>query len=66
MGIFFVFAGWNLRRMMEVATGYRRSRVEGRWVIETRHQGKPWAVAVEPIPEEAKLVVVSAFDVWNG
>lgn len=53
----------ELRRMMESATSYRRSKREGRWVIETRFRRKPWKVVVEPISEKERLVVVTAYEV---
>ena len=36
------FTEIDLRRMLERASGYREDVVEGRWVIETRHRGRPW------------------------
>ena len=49
--------------MMESATSYRRSKREGRWVIETRFRRKSWKVVVEPISEKERLVVVTAYEV---
>jgi hypothetical protein len=45
------------------ATTYKVAKLEGRWVIETRFQGAPWKVVVEPAPEKQKLVVVTAYQV---
>ena len=33
----------DLRKMLEYAHAYRSDLVEGRWVIEARHQGQPWS-----------------------
>jgi hypothetical protein len=57
------FTEVDLRRMMEHAGGYRVDVVEGRWVIETRHNTKDWEVIVEPDDEQDLLVVVTAYPV---
>ena len=49
--------------MLEHAGSYRADVVEGRWVIETRHNRKDWEVIVEPDNEEKLLVVVTAYPV---
>lgn len=59
------FAEIDLPRMMEHVKSYRRDIAEGRWVIETQHQERPWEVIVEPIPERQILVVVTAYDIWD-
>ena len=59
------FTEVDLRRMLERAFGYRQDVVEGRWVIETKHRGKPWEVIVEPDFERELLVVVTAYPVWD-
>ncbi|HYV42139.1 MAG TPA: DUF4258 domain-containing protein [Thermoanaerobaculia bacterium] len=59
------FAEVDLRRMLERASGYRADVVEGRWVIETRHRGKTWEVIIEPDMEKLRLVVVTAYRVWE-
>lgn len=55
----------ELRRMMEHATNFREDHHEGRWVIETRFRQKAWEVVVEPVKDEVKLEVVTAYEVWN-
>jgi hypothetical protein len=55
----------DLRGMLSWASGYRRDVVEGRWVIETRHGGRRWEAIVEPDPDLALLVVVTAYPVWD-
>lgn len=51
--------------MLERASGYRADVVEGRWVIETRHRRKAWEVIIEPDVEKLRLVVVTAYRVWE-
>lgn len=55
----------DLRTMLEHAQSYREDIVEGRWVIETRHQEHPWEVIVEPEVASTLLVVVTAYPVWE-
>ena len=55
----------DLRAMLDAATGYRKDVVEGRWVIETRHQRRPWEVVVEPDLSATVLIVVTAYAVWE-
>ena len=47
--------------MLERATGFRTDVVPGRFVILTRHDGRPWHVIVEPDPAVELLVVVTAY-----
>lgn len=42
------FSEVDLRRMLEYASGLREDVVEGRWIVETRHEKRPWEVIVEP------------------
>ena len=53
----------DLRLMLENATGYHENHEEGRWAIESKHDGRPWEIIVEPIPEEHILVIVTAYPV---
>ncbi len=57
------FTELDLRRMLEHAGGYRADVVEGRRVIETRHNRKDWEVIVEPDNEQKVLLVVTAYPV---
>ena len=57
------FSETDLREMTERANGYRPDVQEGRWIIETTHDGKAWEVVVEPEPAEQILVVVTAYAV---
>jgi len=53
----------DLRLMLERATGYREADEPGRFVVETRHGDRAWAVIVEPSIEDHVLIVVTAFAV---
>lgn len=57
------FTEVDLRRMLELASNYRPDRVEGRWVIQTKHQRKRWEVIVETDEIERILMVVTAYPV---
>jgi len=52
----------ELRSMLQRARGYRPSVVEGRFMIETNHEGRPWVVIVEPDHDERRLVIVTAYE----
>jgi hypothetical protein len=49
--------------MLEAAVGFRENPEEGRFVIETTHDGRRWAVIVEPSPADEALIVVTAYPV---
>jgi len=49
--------------MLEYASGYRADILEGRFVIEVRHTGRPWEVIVEPDDVRKLLVVITAYPV---
>ncbi|MFP4063732.1 MAG: DUF4258 domain-containing protein [Halochromatium sp.] len=51
----------DLRTMLEHALGHRPDAVEGRWIIEARHQRRRWQIIVEPDELERLLVVVTAY-----
>ena len=55
------FTEVDLRRMLELATGYRRDAVAGRWIIQTRHNRRNWEVIVEPLTSEQLVLVVTAY-----
>lgn len=57
------FGETDLRQMLENATGFRKNPEEGRFVIETQHDGRDWALIVEPSPGEQILIVVTAYPV---
>jgi hypothetical protein len=56
------FTEVELRRMLEVARGYREDPVmAGRFIVETRHRDAEWEVVVEPDEDDHWLVVVTAY-----
>ena len=57
------FNEMDLRLMLEHASGYGPDIMAGRFIIEARHDGQPWAVIVEPDEERQLLVVVTAYPV---
>lgn len=57
------FTEVDLRRMMEVAKGYKPAKRPGRWIIETKFKGKPWNVIVKPDYDAKTLEVVTSYQV---
>jgi hypothetical protein len=57
------FAEVDLRRMMEYATGYRRARRKGRWILQTKHLNLEWEVVVQPDEYTELLGVITAYQV---
>lgn len=55
------FTEVDLRQMLWRASARRRDIVKGRWVIVTRHRGRPWEVIVEPDLDAELLVVITAY-----
>ena len=53
----------ELRAMLERATGCRPNVMEGRFMVDVRHQASPWIVIVEPDVEAEVLVVVTVYEV---
>jgi hypothetical protein len=53
----------EVRAMLERATGFEPSAVEGRFMIQTQRQQAPWVVIVEPDAEARLLVVVTVYEV---
>ena len=53
----------DVRAMLERATHYEPSVVEGRFMIHTLHKGRPWVVIVEPDVDATLLVVVTPYEV---
>jgi hypothetical protein len=51
------------RAMLERATGYEPSVVEGRFMIHVVHRQRPWIVIVEPDIEAKRLLVVTTYEV---
>ena len=53
----------EVRAMLERATGFEASVVEGRFMIHTKRVQGPWVVIVEPDAEVRLLVVVTVYEV---
>ena len=53
----------DVRAMLEPATTYEPSVVEGRFMIHTVHKRRSWIVIVEPDPHATLLVVVTPYEV---
>jgi hypothetical protein len=53
----------EVRAMLERATGFEASVVEGRFMIQTRRGEGPWIVIVEPDADASLLVVVTVYEV---
>ena len=53
----------DLRQMLQAAGAWKGDIVDGRWVIEARHNGRRWEVIVEPDESEQLLVVITAYPV---
>ena len=51
----------DLRVMMDAATGFLENHEEGRFVVETFHEGSRWTVIVEPSSDDQVLIVVTAY-----
>ncbi len=49
--------------MLDAATGFRDNHEDGRYVIETTHEGRRWAVIVEPSWADEVLIVITAYPV---
>jgi hypothetical protein len=52
----------DVRAMLEQAKTFEPSVVEGRFMIHTVHQHRPWVVIVEPDVEAKLLVVVTPYE----
>jgi hypothetical protein len=53
----------EVRAVLERATGFEASVVEGRFMIHTQRGQGPWVVIVEPDSEVRLLVVVTVYEV---
>ena len=53
----------DVRAMLERASGYEPSVVEGRFMIHVVHRQRPWIVIVEPDGDAKLLVVVTPYEV---
>jgi hypothetical protein len=53
----------EVRAMLEEATGFEPSVVDGRFMVHARHAERPWVVIVEPDADVNLLVVVTVYEV---
>lgn len=53
----------DVRAMLEGATAFEPSVVEGRFIIHVKKNDRPWIVIVEPDTDASLLVVVTAYEV---
>ena len=53
----------EVRAMLERATAFEPSVVEGRFMIRVARDSRPWIVIVEPDNDASLLVVVTAYEV---
>jgi Domain of unknown function (DUF4258) len=53
----------DVRAMLEQATGFEPSVVDGRLMIHVKKNDRPWIVIVEPDSDASLLVVVTAYEV---
>ena len=53
----------DVRAMLERATAFEPSVVEGRFMINVVRNNRPWIVIVEPDNDASLLVVVTAYEV---
>ncbi len=51
----------DLREMLDTAIGYHENHEDGRFVIETTHDARQWAIIVEPDPSDEILIVITAY-----
>jgi uncharacterized protein DUF4258 len=51
----------DLRLMLDESMGFRENHEEGRFAIETNHDGRSWEVIVEPLTDEQVLLVITAY-----
>jgi hypothetical protein len=53
----------EVRAILQRATSFEKSVVEGRFMIRSRRGERPWIVIVEPDTDLQQLVVVTAYEV---
>lgn len=53
----------DVRAMLERATAFEPSVVEGRFMIHVATNNRPWIVIVEPDVDLSLLVIVTAYEV---
>ena len=53
----------DVRAMLEQATAFEPSVVEGRFMVHVAKDNRPWIVVVEPDSDASVLVVVTVYEV---
>jgi len=53
----------EVRAMLESATGFEPSVVEGRFMINAHRAQRPWIVILEPDADGSLLVIVTVYEV---
>ena len=53
----------DVRAMLERATAFEPSVVEGRFMIRVARDSRPWIVIVEPDNDASLLVIVTVYEV---
>jgi hypothetical protein len=53
----------DLRAMLERASRLEPSVASRRFLVHTRHAGRPWVIVVEPETDTRLLAVVTAYEV---
>ena len=56
------FSEVELRSMLDSATEVVPGTRAGRWMVRTRHAGRPWVVVLEPDRADLRLFVVTAYE----
>jgi hypothetical protein len=59
------FTEVDLRLMVEAAGGVRPAATNGRWILETVHDGDAWEVIVEPDERDRVIIVITAYRVTS-
>jgi hypothetical protein len=55
------FTETDLRRMLHDATDWWPDKEEGRFAIRSGWEARDWEIIVEPVPEDRRLVIITAF-----
>ena len=58
-----IFSDVDVRLMLDAANGFYENHEDGRFVIDTTHDRRRWAVIVEPSAHDAVLIVVPAYPI---
>ncbi len=56
------FSEVELRAMLDDAVDITPASRLNRWIVQTRHRGRPWTVVLEPDLDEEVIFVVTAYE----